>query len=157
VIQARLRRPVPVLNLGGGYSNDFATAAFASRVRGMLALATDRYAIVPPRLTVSPGRALVGPAGTTVYRLLDPDTVDGPDCTCGEPHAARLVGRISRAPLNPMTVAGVPVLLPADTTRGDLIALSGTGAYHHNDAHATVLGLRDGRASVLAERTELFR
>jgi diaminopimelate decarboxylase len=155
VIQARFRTPVPALNLGGGYSDDFATAAFASRIRGVLALAVERYGIVSPKLSVSPGRALVGPAGISIYRMLDDGTVNGPDCTCGGEHPATLVGRASGAALRPLVLAGTPVMLPSDVGPGDLIAFAGTGAYHY-DGGATVVSVWHNRARLMTPRRELF-
>jgi diaminopimelate decarboxylase len=156
VIQARFRTPVPALNLGGGYSDDFATAAFAARIRGVLALAVDRYGIVPPKLSVSPGRALVGPAGISIYRMLDDGTVNGPDCTCGGEHPATLIGRASRAPLRPMVLAGTPVMLPGDVGPGDLIAFAGTGAYHYDKGSAAVVSVWHNRARLMLPKRDIF-
>lgn len=153
VVRSRLRVAVPRLNLGGGYAEDFATEAFAGRIRGVLALAAERYGIVAPELTVSPGRALVEPAGVTVGRMLDAETVDVADCTCGGAHAATLIGRASYAPPKPLVLAGVPVVLPGDVGAGDLIAFSGTGAYHPGTDRAAVVSTR---GELLVPRRELF-
>jgi diaminopimelate decarboxylase len=150
---AVVRGPVPLLNLGGGYSDDFATEPFAARIRGVLALAADRYRIPPPRLSVSPGRALVEPAGTTIGRMLDPNTVDAADCACGSAHAATLLGRTSHAPLRPLTLAELPVVLPADLATGDLVAFSATGAYHPGTDRAAVVS---STGDVLVPRREPF-
>ena len=152
VIRARFGASVPALNLGGGHAvayaegdDGFAVAAFAGRVRGMLRLAAERYGIAEPRLTVSPGRAIVARAGVTLHRVGALVTVEGrrtvvldggvPDCLtteqCAGRHTAYLIGRVSPAPARPMVMAGGAVSLPADVVAGDLIAVAGTGAYHH--------------------------
>ncbi|WP_433219582.1 diaminopimelate decarboxylase family protein [Dactylosporangium sp. CS-047395] len=147
---------VDVLNLGGGHSDhDFALDAFADRMRTTLRCAFAHHDVPIPRLTVSPGRAVVARAGITLYRVLtvttSPDghltvTTDGgltdcPAVECADRHRAMLIARRSVAPVVPATVLGrhndpadvvVPAAdLPADVHPGDLLAISATGAYHH--------------------------
>ncbi|GIF22988.1 diaminopimelate decarboxylase [Actinoplanes tereljensis] len=176
VIRARFGVTVPALNLGGGHAvayadgdHEFAVSAFATRIRGMLRLSADRFNIPEPRLTVSPGRAIVARAGLTLHRVNALTTVDGrptvaldgsvPDCVttelCAGRHTAYLIGRASQAPRQ----AGEAMRLPADLVVGDLVAVAGTGAYHHHQetyvGRPPVLGVADGLARTLVRRETL--
>ena len=170
------------LNLGGGHAVPCApedpgvdVAEFAGRVSGVVRRASDAYGITVPRLTIEPGRAVAGPAGVTLYRVLavqhGPRTIvvvdggmgDSPQpAMAGRRHVERVGGRTT-APTEPMTVVGrhceagdvlVPeASLPGDIRAGDLLALPGTGAYHHAMAsnynlvaRPPVIAVRDGRA-----------
>ena len=190
VIRARLGVSVPALNLGGGHAvayadgdHDFAVAAFAGRVRGLLRLSAERYGIAEPRLTVSPGRAIVARAGVTLHRVGALVAVDGlrtvvldgsvPDCVttegCAGRHTAYLIGRVSSAPSQPVVMVGgadeaqrapvSAVRLPADVVAGDLVAVAGTGAYHHRRepfvGRPAVIGVADGLARTLVRRETL--
>ncbi|WP_250033655.1 diaminopimelate decarboxylase family protein [Paractinoplanes maris] len=184
VIWARYRVTVPALNLGGGHAvsyadgdDGFAVAAFADRVRAMMRLSAERYGITEPRLTVSPGRAVVARAGLTLHRVSEvlqgpqQTTVilDGsvPDCVateqCAGRHTACLIGRESTARLHRARIVGgadqdeqASVRLPADVAAGDLIAVAGTGAYHHRrDAFVgrpPVMGVAGGQTRTLVRR-----
>ncbi|WP_426512894.1 diaminopimelate decarboxylase family protein [Dactylosporangium sp. McL0621] len=182
------------LNLGGGHAVayrpaelDLALDAFATRMRAVLHLEAGRHRLPAPRLTVSPGRAVVARAGVTVYRVLAIArtqggerlvAVDGgmSDCPatalCGSRHSAVLIGRAARADVGPATVVGrhndtddvvVPdAELPSDVHPGDLLAVAGTGAYHHAlasnfhlVARPALLAAADGRARVLVRRESL--
>ncbi|WP_432825716.1 diaminopimelate decarboxylase family protein [Dactylosporangium sp. CA-092794] len=182
------------LNLGGGHAVayrpaelDLALDAFATRMRAVLHLEADRHGMPAPRLTVSPGRAVVARAGVTVYRVLAVTrtqrgdrlvAVDGgmSDCPatalCGSRHSAVLIGRTGRAVAGPAVVVGrhndpddviVPdAELPADVRPGDLLAVAGTGAYHHARAtnfhlvgRPALLAAAGGRARVLVRRESL--
>ncbi|MEV4136743.1 diaminopimelate decarboxylase [Dactylosporangium sp. NPDC049742] len=165
----------------------FALDAFAGRIRAVLHLELDRHRIAEPALTVSPGRAIVSRAGLTLYRIMSVIrgqdgrrvvAVDGgmTDCPvaalCGGAHTAALIGRASRADLAPATVVGrhndiddvvVPTLvLPADVHPGDLLAVAGTGAYHHSRAcnyhlvgRPPLIGVAGGHARTLVRRESL--
>ncbi|GGM40775.1 diaminopimelate decarboxylase family protein [Dactylosporangium sucinum] len=182
------------LNLGGGHAVayrpeefDLALAGFATRMRSVLHLEAGRHGLPAPRLTVSPGRAVVARAGVTVYRVLAVTrtqagdrlvAVDGgmTDCPatalCGSRHSAVLIGRTGRAAAGPAVVVGrhndaddvvVPdAELPADVHPGDLLAVAGTGAYHHARAtnfhlvrRPALLAVAGGRARVLVRRESL--
>jgi len=164
VMRARHGIAAAELNLGGGHavaysSQDlgFALDAFAGRIRAVVNLEADRHHLPAPRLTVSPGRAIVSRAGITVYRVVSVVqgqngrrivAVDGgmTDCPagalCGSRHTAVLFGRTSCAAPQPASLVGrhndsadviVPTLdLPADLRPGDFLAVAGTGAYHHS-------------------------
>lgn len=107
-----------------------------------------------PRLTVEPGRAVIGPAGVAVYRVLsvkrtgtrtfvavDGGMSDNPrPALYGVRYAPRMVGRASSAPGRMVTVVGRhceagdvladAVELPEDVHPGDLLAVPAAGAYH---------------------------
>ncbi|GAA2624819.1 diaminopimelate decarboxylase family protein [Paractinoplanes durhamensis] len=190
VIRARLGVTVPALNLGGGHAvpyadgdDEFAVSAFAARIRGMLRLSAERFGIPEPRLTVSPGRAIVARAGLTLHRIGALADVDGrrtvvldgsvPDCLtaekCAGRHTAYLIGRETPAPLQPVTMVGgaddeqqspvAAVQLPADVVVGDLVAVAGTGAYHHRRetfvGRPAVLGVAAGTVRTLVRRETL--
>jgi diaminopimelate decarboxylase len=184
-MHARHGIDVTRVNLGGGhavaYRGDdlgFALGAFAGRIRSVLHLELDRHRLPEPALTVSPGRAIMSRAGLTLYRIIAVISarngrrivaVDGgmTDCPtaalCGGTHSAALIGRASRADLEPATVVGrhndiddvvVPTMqLPADVHPGDLLAVAGTGAYHHSRASNYHLVARPALLSVTGGRT----
>ncbi len=165
----------------------FALDAFAARIRAVLRLELARHRLPEPQLTVSPGRALVSRAGLTLYRILSVIrgqdgrrvvAVDGgmTDCPaaahCGGAHTAALIGRAALAAPEPATVVGrhndtddvvVPTLhLPADVHPGDLLAVAGTGAYHHSRAsnyhlvgRPALLTVADGQTRTLMRRESL--
>jgi diaminopimelate decarboxylase len=110
--------------------------------------------LVPPRLTVEPGRAIAGPGTVTLYRVGTVKDVDGlrtyvsvdggmsdnirtalydADYTCvlasresaAPPTLCRLVGRHCESG----DIVVRDVYLPADVTAGDLVAVAATGAY----------------------------
>ncbi|AVT35737.1 diaminopimelate decarboxylase [Plantactinospora sp. BB1] len=167
-----------------GADPSLALAAFANRIRAVLRLAADRHDLPTPALTVSPGRAIVSRAGITLYRVVSvnrgPDgrhlvAVDGgmtdcpPGALCGGRHSAVLFGRTTCADPVRTTVVGrhndsddvvVPGLtLPSDVRPGDLLAVAGSGAYHHSRAsnyhlvgRPPLLVVREGRISTLVRR-----
>ncbi|GIF97641.1 diaminopimelate decarboxylase family protein [Catellatospora citrea] len=149
------------INLGGGFAvahtgqeTTLPVDPFAARMRRVLALACDRASVQPPRLSVTPGRAIVARAGVALYRVLavrheqghqlvavDGGLSDNPrPALYGARYTAVLVGRPSTAATVPTTVVGRhdeagDVLvrdepLPDDLRPGDLIAVPGCGAYH---------------------------
>jgi diaminopimelate decarboxylase len=190
-VRARHGIEMTEVNLGGGhavaYSGEefgFALGAFANRMRAVLRLNAERHCVPVPRLTVSPGRAIVSRAGITLYHVLSVTdcenerrliAVDGgmTDCPvsalCGGQHTAVLFGRTTCATPIPTTVVGrhndvedvvVPTLqLPSDVHPGDLLAVAGSGAYHHSRAsnyhlvaRPALLSMCDGRISTLVRR-----
>ena len=174
---------LPELNLGGGQAlacqpgdQEPDVGEFARRISGVVRRACSAYGIPVPRLTVEPGRAIVGQAGLTLYRVLAVKrgartivVVDGgmSDSERPAPPGGRLhierVGARTTAPAEPMTVVGrhcqtgdvlAPgALLPGDIRPGDLLAVPCTGAYHHAMAsnynlltRPPVIAVRDCRA-----------
>ncbi len=129
-----------------------------------------------PRFAIKPGRAIVGAAGVTLYRVLAVKhgartfvVVDG--CMSDSLRPA-LYGRryhIERAGVpvavgtEPMTAVGRhraagdvlvrDARLPANIRPGDLLAVTGTGAYHHAMAASPpVVAVQYGHAWPLIRR-----
>ncbi|MFG3294683.1 diaminopimelate decarboxylase [Streptomyces sp. NPDC048179] len=152
---------LPELDLGGGHGIAYRPGeqaldltALARRVRTELSDACAAAGLPVPRLVIEPGRAIVGPAGIAVYRVLavkrtgehtfvavDGGMSDNPrPALYGVGYAPRLIGRASAAPTAPVTVVGrhceagdvlaADVELPADLRPGDLLAVPAAGAYH---------------------------
>ncbi|MGW4910857.1 diaminopimelate decarboxylase [Streptomyces sp. NPDC004270] len=152
---------LPELDLGGGHGIAYRPGeealdltALARRVRAELTDACAAAGLPVPRLIIEPGRAIVGPAGIAVYRVLavkktgdhtfvavDGGMSDNPrPALYGVRYAPRLVGRTSGAAPAPVTVVGrhceagdilaADVELPSDLRPGDLLAVPVAGAYH---------------------------
>ncbi|MEU8541309.1 diaminopimelate decarboxylase [Streptomyces sp. NPDC048717] len=152
---------LPELDLGGGHGVAYRPgdpvldpAALAHRVRAELIESCAGAGLPVPRLIIEPGRAVVGPAGVAVYRVLavkataarvfvavDGGMSDNPrPALYGVRYAPRLVGRRSTAEPVRTTVAGrhceagdvlaEDVALPGDVRTGDLLAVPVAGAYH---------------------------
>ncbi|HEY2043628.1 MAG TPA: diaminopimelate decarboxylase [Jatrophihabitans sp.] len=181
------------LNLGGGFCIAYHSADVpmgvadtATAIRRAVRSACQQRGIAMPRLAVEPGRSIAGPAGVTVYRVLtvkhsagrrwvmvDGGMADNPrPCLYGAKYTARLLGRLSGARDDHMTVAGqhceagdvliADALLPDDIHRGDLIVIPATGAYHHsmssNYNHVPrppLIGADGGTSRVLIRRETL--
>ncbi|MEE4593475.1 diaminopimelate decarboxylase [Streptomyces sp. DSM 41524] len=152
---------LPELDLGGGHGIAYRPGepvlditALGPRLRAELADSCAGAGLPVPRLIVEPGRAVVGPAGVALYRVLavkrtghrtfvavDGGMSDNPrPALYGVRYAPRLVGRATTAPPTTTTVAGRhceagDVLageaeLPGDIRPGDLLAVPVAGAYH---------------------------
>ena len=150
------------LDLGGGFAapyrsgdGEFDLPGFAHGVLGTLSLECGLRGLVPPRLTIEPGRSIVANAGVTLYRVItvkhgaartfvavDGGMSDNPrPALYGARYEARRINRHSRAPMSPATVVGrhceagdvlaEDIPLPADIHAGDLLAVPCTGAYHY--------------------------
>ncbi|MGW5778814.1 diaminopimelate decarboxylase [Streptomyces sp. NPDC003863] len=152
---------LPELDLGGGHGIAYRPGesaldltGLAARVRAELAGSCAAAGLPVPRLIIEPGRAVAGPAGVAVYRVLavkrtpgrtfvavDGGMSDNPrPALYGVRYAPRLIGRHSPAEAERVTVVGrhceagdilaEDVPLPADTHPGDLLAVPVAGAYH---------------------------
>ncbi|MFJ1608170.1 diaminopimelate decarboxylase [Streptomyces sp. NPDC088253] len=152
---------LPQLNIGGGHAiayrpgeESLNVSVLAGRIRAELEDGCARTNLPVPRLTLEPGRAIVGPAGVAVYRVLavkrtgthtfvavDGGMSDNPrPALYGVRYAPRLIGRPSSAPPRLVTVVGRhceagdiladEVALPGDIHPGDLLAVPAAGAYH---------------------------
>lgn len=152
---------LPELDLGGGHGIAYRPgeqaldlAALARRVRAELADACAAAGLPVPRLIIEPGRAIAGPAGIALYRVLsvkrsggtvfvavDGGMSDNPrPALYGVRYAPRLIGRHSTVEPTPVTVVGrhceagdivaADARLPADVRPGDLLAVPVAGAYH---------------------------
>ncbi|MFE4520235.1 diaminopimelate decarboxylase [Kitasatospora sp. NPDC056783] len=152
---------LPELDLGGGHGigylpgdDELDLADFAVRVTDRLAVRCAEAGLEVPRLVVEPGRAIAGPAGVAVYRVLSvKHTADGRGFVAvdggmsdnprpalyGSPYTVRLVGRRSEAGEARVDVVGRhceagdvlvrDAALPADLRPGDLLAMPAAGAY----------------------------
>ncbi|MFE2937402.1 diaminopimelate decarboxylase [Streptomyces sp. NPDC059278] len=162
---ARIRRQygiaLPELDLGGGHAVAYRPGeatldipSLGTRIHRELAVNCAAAGILVPRLTVEPGRALVGPAGVALYRVLavkqtgdrtyvavDGGMSDNPrPALYGVRYAPRLIGRRSTAEPRTATVVGrhceagdvlaADVPMPGDIRPGDLVAVPVAGAYH---------------------------
>lgn len=156
---------LPELGLGGGHGIAHRPGEpvldltpLARRLRGGLAESCAAAGLAVPRLAVAPGRAVAGPAGVTLYRVLGVErtggqvlvAVDGGTgghprpASYGARYAPRLIGRRSAAEPRPATVVGrhrgagdvlaADAELPGDVRPGDLLAVPVTGAYHPPDS-----------------------
>ncbi|MGX9884237.1 diaminopimelate decarboxylase [Streptomyces sp. NPDC002276] len=152
---------LPQLDIGGGHGiayrpgeEQLNISVLAGRVRAELEDGCARGGLPVPRLTLEPGRAIVGPAGVVVYRVLavkrtgdrtfvavDGGMSDNPrPALYGVRYAPRLIGRPASAPPRLVTVVGRhceagdvlanEVALPGDIRPGDLLAVPAAGAYH---------------------------
>ncbi|GAA4933863.1 diaminopimelate decarboxylase [Streptomyces coeruleoprunus] len=149
------------LDLGGGHGIAYRPGddaldvpALARAIRAELADSCAAAGIPVPRLTVEPGRAVVGPAGIALYRVLAVKRTEGTTFVAvdggmsdnprpalyGVRYAPRLIGRPSTAATATVTVVGrhceagdilaSDVELPGDVHPGDLLAVPVAGAYH---------------------------
>ena len=152
---------LPELDLGGGHGIAYRPgepaldlACLGTRVRAELARGCAAAGLPIPRLAIEPGRAIAGPAGVALYRVLavkqtgahrfvavDGGMSDNPrPALYGVRYAPLLVGRRSSAAPEPATVVGrhceagdilaSDVALPGDVRPGDLLAVPVAGAYH---------------------------
>ncbi len=160
-IRVRLGVELPELDLGGGFgiaytsADDPATPAdLADHLVTIIAHECRARGLAVPRLAVEPGRAIVGPAMVTLYRVGTVKDVDGirtyvsvdggmsdniRPALYDASYSATLANRAgTAAPMLARVVgkhceAGDIVVkdefLPADVQPGDLLAVPGTGAY----------------------------
>jgi diaminopimelate decarboxylase len=154
---------LPQLDLGGGHAvpyrcgdPSFDLRGYADRVLRAVNYECSSYRLPVPRLTIEPGRAIVGAAGVTLYRVVtvkhgarrtfvavDGGMSDNPRPSLyGARYTVRPVGRRFSPASTAVTVVGrhceagdilaEDVPLPADIRAGDLLAVPCTGAYHHS-------------------------
>lgn len=178
---------LPELDLGGGHGIAYRPgepaldlAALAHRIRAELARGCAAAGLPVPRLTVEPGRAIVGPAGVALYRVLsvkrtgahtfvavDGGMSDNPrPALYGVRYAPRLIGRRPAAAPEPVTVVGrhceagdvlaADVPLPGDVRPGDLLAVPVAGAYHLSMASGYNLVGRPPVVAVAGGRARLL-
>ena len=164
-LQAQIRDAhgveLPELDLGGGFGIAYTTqddpaspADLAKRLRKIVdgECAAERLAV--PRLSIEPGRAIVGPAMFTLYEVGTVKDVDGlrtyvsvdggmsdniRTALYDASYSATVASRVSAAPPILARVVGKHCesgdivvkdeFLPADVRPGDLLAVPGTGAY----------------------------
>ncbi|MCX4803319.1 diaminopimelate decarboxylase [Streptomyces sp. NBC_01214] len=151
---------LPELDMGGGHGIAYRPGepaldltALARRLRAELIEGCAAARLTAPRLLIEPGRAVVGPAGVALYRVLavkhtgdkvfvavDGGMSDNPrPALYGVRYAPRLVSRTSAAEPRTTMVVGrhceagdvlaTDVHLPGDIRPGDLLAVPVAGAY----------------------------
>ena len=156
---------LPEIDLGGGLGIAYVPGddpepvkAVAARLRAIVERECAVAELAVPRLAVEPGRALVGPAGVTVYEVgtvkpvrLDAHltrtyvSIDGGmsdnvrTALYDAEYTVVLASRASTAPAVLTRVVGKhcesgdivvrDAWLPGDVARGDLLAVAATGAY----------------------------
>ena len=160
-VRSSVEETIAELNLGGGlgiaYTSEdapLAVAEFAARLRSAVAEEASAAGIETPRLTVEPGRAIVGPTTVTLYEVgtikelpglrtyvsVDGGMSDNIRTVLYDAHyTARLASRRSEADPRRVTLCGKhcesgdivirDVPLPADLRPGDVVAVPATGAY----------------------------
>ena len=156
--------PVPELNLGGGFGIAYAAAdtptllpELASRLANIVAAECLRRGIPIPVIAIEPGRAIIGPAGVTLYTVGTTKVVEvagaprlyvsidggmsdnARPALYGADYSVRIAGRMSGAAPALVRIAGKHCesgdivvnadYLPGDVTPGDLVAVPATGAY----------------------------
>jgi diaminopimelate decarboxylase len=161
---------LPELDLGGGFGIAYTTQddpsdphQLATELGKIVEHECRAHDIETPRLSVEPGRAIVGPAVCTVYTVgtvkevtLDAGasrtyvSVDGGmsdniraalygadySCTLANRHSAAepVLARVVGKHCEAGDILVKDEFLPADVTPGDLIAVPGTGAYSRSMA-----------------------
>ncbi|MEE6257688.1 diaminopimelate decarboxylase [Plantactinospora sonchi] len=164
-LQAQIRDArgveLPELDLGGGFGIAYTTQDdpssphdLAKRLHKILEGECEAERLAVPRLSIEPGRAIIGPAIFTLYEVGTVKDVDGirtyvsvdggmsdniRTALYGASYSATVASRASDAePILARVVgkhceAGDVVVkdefLPADVQPGDLVAVPGTGAY----------------------------
>ncbi len=164
-LRAELGVELPELDLGGGFGIAYTTqddpaepAALAAEITAIVHRECRALGIPVPRLSVEPGRAVVGPSTCTVYTVgvVKPVALDGGaerryvsvdggmsdnirTALYGSDYSCTLASRRSGAPPALARVVGkhceagdivvMDEFLPADVAPGDLIAVPATGAY----------------------------
>jgi diaminopimelate decarboxylase len=156
--------PVPELNLGGGFGIAYTSAddptpieEIALGIAEAVAAACRAHDVPVPKLAFEPGRAIIGPAGITLYSVgtVKPVPIEGGwrhyvsvdggmsdnarTALYGADYTVRLAARVSDAPPALVRVAGKHCesgdivvdadYLPHDVAPGDLLAVAATGAY----------------------------
>ena len=160
---------LPELNLGGGLGIKYVEGenppkidAMAAELVALVRRECELADLTMPRLAFEPGRAIVGPAAITVYRVgtvkrrtLDAGTrlyvsVDGGmsdnirTALYDAHYTVTLANRVSEAPVALARVVGKhcesgdivvrDAWLPGDVGPGDLLAVAATGAYNRSMA-----------------------
>lgn len=152
---------LPELDLGGGYGIAYVPGeephdpkTIADSLREIVARECRAYELTMPRLTVEPGRAIVGPGGITLYEVGTVKDVEGirtyvsvdggmsdnlRTALYGAEYTAVLASRSSDAPPMLSRLVGKhcesgdivvrDVWFPEDLAAGDLVAVAATGAY----------------------------
>ncbi|WP_051147223.1 diaminopimelate decarboxylase [Glaciibacter superstes] len=156
--------PVPELNLGGGFGIAYTSAdeptptgILAAHIIDAVATECATHDIPLPALAFEPGRAIIGPAGITLYEAGTIKSVDVNGASrlyvsvdggmsdnartslYGADYSVRIANRVTDATPALVRIAGKHCesgdivvdsdYLPGDVAPGDLLAVAATGAY----------------------------
>ncbi|MEO3870034.1 diaminopimelate decarboxylase [Nonomuraea sp. B12E4] len=177
---------LPELDLGGGHGiaylhgeHGLDLGRFAATVRTTVEERAVGLGLPVPRLIIEPGRAISGPAGVSLYRVIavkrgmrrtfvavDGGMSDHPRTSLyGARYATTMIGRVSTAGPREVTVVGhhcesgdtiaEDAPLPADIRPGDVLAVAATGAYHHSMASTYNLTCRPPVVAVAGGQARL--
>jgi diaminopimelate decarboxylase len=160
-VQDKHKVELPEMDLGGGFGIAYTTqddptdpADLGAQMFGLVKRECDALGIAQPRLSIEPGRAIVGPSVFTLYEVGTVKDVDGirtyvsvdggmsdnirtalydssysatiaNRASTEKPLLARVVGKHCEAG----DIVVKDEFLPADVRPGDLLAVAGTGAY----------------------------
>jgi diaminopimelate decarboxylase len=152
---------VPELDLGGGFGIAYTpdddppeVKSLAAGLRAILSAQCAAFGLPVPRLTIEPGRSIIGPSTVTLYEVGTIKDVDGirsyvsvdggmsdniRTALYDASYSCVLASRSSSAPPMLSRVVGRHcesgdivvrhAYLPADLAPGDLLAVAATGAY----------------------------
>ncbi|MFC6885584.1 MULTISPECIES: diaminopimelate decarboxylase [Actinomadura] len=152
---------LPELDLGGGYGIAYLPGdepidpkALADSLHEIVGRECRSYGLAMPRLTVEPGRSIIGPGGITLYEVGTVKDVEGlrtyvsvdggmsdnlrtalygAEYTCvlasRESGADATLGRLVGKHCESGDIVVRDVWLPEDLAAGDLVAVAATGAY----------------------------
>ncbi len=164
-VRAELDVEMPEMDLGGGFGIAYTTQddpadpkELASGMRAVVERECESLSIDVPRLSIEPGRAIVGPSMCTVYTVgtVKQVTLDGGaqrtyvsvdggmsdnvrtalydadySCTLASRHSDEtpVLARVVGKHCEAGDIVVKDEFLPADVAPGDLLAVPGTGAY----------------------------
>jgi diaminopimelate decarboxylase len=178
-----------LVNAGGGFAVRHTLAEpevglgdLARAVEAAVARAWQEQGLPPPRLVLEPGRALVGQAGVTLYRVRTVKRLEGVTWAAvdggmsdnprpqlyGARYTALSAGRADEPARETVSVAGLhcesgdvvidDVALPPPRS-GDLLAIPATGAYalamssnYNATPRPAAVLVRDGEARIIRRR-----
>jgi diaminopimelate decarboxylase len=160
-IHAEHRVHMPELDLGGGFGIAYTpdddppdVKSLTSSLRSIVTMQCASFGLPVPRLTIEPGRAIIGPSTVTLYEVGTIKDVDGlrtyvsvdggmsdnirtalydasytvalaSRASAASPMLSRVVGRHCESG----DIVVRDCYLPADLVPGDLLAVAATGAY----------------------------
>jgi diaminopimelate decarboxylase len=179
---------LPELDLGGGFGIAYLVGDdpidpkhIADNLRRIMARECASYELPVPRITVEPGRAIIGPGGVTVYEVGTIKDVEGlrtyvsveggmsdniRTALYGAEYSCTLASRTSQAPPMLSRLVGKhcesgdiivrDLWLPHDLAPGDLVAVAATGAYCRSMANNYNYVLRPAVVAVRGGRARVI-